>query len=174
MHCLSCFQTFHCSLCSQLVLRLKHFSSNTTAQVDVLFCVHLFCKHLGTAGWSHASVPCLFWLTHRFHWPVNDTIREPRGCPLEGGHPWAQCLELGWRQPWGWGRAGPQLGCWPSAAAVEAGAGLNPDGIRGEGSQVMKGLLGGHAFRQLQERGADETVSQVRDGVPPSLRGTPH
>lgn len=57
---------------------------------------------------------------------------------------------------------GPQLGRRPSAAAVETGAGLNPNGICGEGSQVMKGLLGGHAFRQLRERGPNETVTCQR------------
>lgn len=57
---------------------------------------------------------------------------------------------------------GPQLRCRPSAAAVETGAGLNPNGVCGEGSQVMKGLLGGRAFRQLQGRGTDETVTCQR------------
>lgn len=57
---------------------------------------------------------------------------------------------------------GPQLCCRPSAAAVETGAGLNPNGVCGEGSQVMKGLLGGSAFRQLQGRGTDETVTCQR------------
>lgn len=57
---------------------------------------------------------------------------------------------------------GPQLGCRASAAAVEAGAGLNPNGVCGEGTQVMKGLLGGGAFRQLQRRGPDETVTCQR------------
>lgn len=62
--------------------------------------------------------------------------------------------------------------CWPSTAAAETGAGLNHNGICGEGSQVIKGLLHGCAFRELQERGPNGTVSRVRDVVPLSLNGS--
>lgn len=67
---------------------------------------------------------------------------------------------------------GPQLSCRPSAAAVETSASLNSNGVCGEGSQVMKGLLGGHAFRQLQGRGPDETVTSQRQGSHDPMPGT--
>ena len=46
---------------------------------------------------------------------------------------------------------GSQLCRWPFAAAVEAGAGLDPNGVGGEGPQAVKSLLGGQAFGQLWE-----------------------
>lgn len=81
--------------------------------------------------------------------PLNDTIGEQRGTPLEGGCPRGQGLDLGRGQSRGGRGMSSQLRHGPFAATVEAGASLYPNGVRGEGLQAVKHLLGGHAFRQL-------------------------
>lgn len=111
-------------------------------------------KHASRAEWWilrwHAR---LVWvgLSKSGRLPLDDAIGEERGTPLEGGCPRGQRLDLGRRQPRGGRGVSSQLCCGPSAAAAEARAGLHPDRVRGEGLQAVKGLLGGHAFGQLQE-----------------------
>ena len=83
--------------------------------------------------------------------PLNDTIGEQGWAPPEGSCPGGQRLDLGRGQSRGWSRLSSQLCRWPFAAAVEAGAGLDPNGVGGEGPQAVKSLLGGQAFGQLWE-----------------------
>lgn len=135
------------------ILWLKYFADNSTNQnyLFVYFAINIYLFNeqvLPEEVQGNLHVHALSCCTHSAGpLPLNDTIGEQWGTPLDGGCPRGHYLDLGRGQSRGRSRMSSQLSCGPCAATVEAGAGFHANGVGCEGMQAMKSLLGGHAFR---------------------------